>query len=470
VTRIVYTLVFREYIAVLIIHASISQQRTHHLYNLKIQPILQRREFSPHPTTLYFYRPSAGQITLRNQPRNMQLLTLLTTVLSAVLSFCAIVSAQDNSSDASGAYTLTDDFTYDRFFEAFDFYTGPDPTQGFVNFQNLTSAIDQGLVGYLEDTESVFMGVDYKTKDPQGRAAVRLESSKSWNQGLMIADIHHAPASTCGVWPAMWLLGSNGTTGKMDSWPFFGEVDLMEGVNDYEHNAVTLHTTKGCTIDNTTQLAAGSDDANTSPAFTGLMATSDCDVKAANQANNKGCSIEAPETLSDVQMGTGDSSEEIALASYGTAFNAAGGGVYAMEWTGTYISVWFIPRDSPLYTEHFSGDSTASPDPYKWGTPIAHFAGKGCDYVERFKNLKLIFNITFCGEWAGDEKEWGKSCAAKTGVATCKEYVRDNPEVFKEAYWEVAGVKWYAKDQAAAKRDTESAAFVRGANGRFQRG
>jgi len=306
------------------------------------------------------------------------------------------------------------------------------------------------------------MGVDYTNKDPKGRDAVRLESKKGWNQGLLVADIQHMPINECGVWPAYWLLGSD-ANGKYN-WPQEGEIDILEGVNDYAHNAVTLHTSKGCTVDNTTMFATDTGAAPSAP-FTGFLATSDCDVAAPNQDKNVGCSIKSPKTLSTTQTGAGDSSQQTELPSYGTAFNNAGGGIYATEWTSTSISVWFIPRSSPLY----ASASSPSPDPSKWGTPIAHFSGSGCDYVERFKNLKIIFNITFCGEWAGTEKEWNKSCAKKTGKETCVEYVRDHPEAFEQAYWEVAGLKWYGKGEAVVKRGDDRVGFVKTKAGRWQR-
>jgi hypothetical protein len=389
-----------------------------------------------------------------------------TSVLAIVFSFIALSSAHDGD-HGSGAYALTDDLSYDNFFSAFDFFSGPDPTKGFVQYQNLTSAVDQKLVGYLEDTKSVFMGVDYTNKDPKGRASVRLESKKAWNQGLLIADINHMPASECGSWPAFWLLGNSKDDGSGDAdWPNFGEIDILEGVNDYDRNAVTLHTSKGCVVDNTTSSATGSSEADSPNApFTGFLATKDCDVAAENQDKNVGCSIKAPSTMSSIQMGTGSETTPNTLPSYGTKFNAARGGIYATEWTTTSISTWFIPRDSPIYITHFSGNATSTPDPSQWGTPIAHFAGTGCDYAERFKNLKVIFNTAFCGDWAG--KEWNKSCAAKTGVSSCDAYVRDNPDVFKEAYWEVTGLKWYQR-KAKVRRDALPTAFVK-AKGRFYR-
>ena len=56
-----------------------------------------------------------------------------------------------------------------------------------------------------------------------------------------------------------------------------------------------------------------------------------------------------------------------------------------------------------------------------------------------------IFDITFCGDWAGQAAIWGPQCAAKYG-SSCSAYVTDNAataDAFREAYWEIASVKVY---------------------------
>jgi hypothetical protein len=354
----------------------------------------------------------------------MHTTTFFSTVLATGASLSVVARA------AGGAYTLTDDLSYKNFFSAFDFYDEADPTKGFVQYQDRKSAIDKNLVGYLKGTQSVIMGVDYTTKDPKGRASVRLESKKNYNHGVLIADIAHMPASTCGSWPAYWLLGKQ-------AWPVGGEIDILEGVNDYTSNAVTLHTSAGCMVDNTTSPSLGSGQTNTTP-FTGFLSTDNCDVAAPDQGKNVGCSIHAPASLdSTTQLGSLSTSS---LHSYGTPFNTAKGGIYALEWTSTFISVYFFPYASPLYK---SVSRTTSPDPSQWGTPLAHFSGRNCDFGKRFRDMRIIFDTTFCGEWAG--KEWDVSCKKKTGVSTCEKYVRDNPQVFKESYWEVRGLKWFQK-------------------------
>lgn len=183
----------------------------------------------------------------------------------AVLLTATSLGFATDSSSSSGTYALADDLSYHNFFNSFQFNSWPDATKGFVQFMNESSAISMGLVGYLDDTKSIFMGADHKWQDPRGRHSVRLESWKTWNYGLLVADIRHMPASTCGSWPAFWLLSAT------EVWPQGEEVDILEGLNDYQKNAVMLHTSEGCKVDNATN------------SFCGTMMTSNCDVKVAER-------------------------------------------------------------------------------------------------------------------------------------------------------------------------------------------
>ena len=57
--------------------------------------------------------------------------------------------------------------------------------------------------------------------------------------------------------------------------------------------------------------------------FTGTTTAPNCDVHAPGQANNQGCGIQGAE------------------GSYGPGLNAAGGGVFATEWTDEFIRMFF---------------------------------------------------------------------------------------------------------------------------------
>lgn len=185
-------------------------------------------------------------------------------------------------------------------------------------------------------------------------------------------------------------------------WPNGGEIDIIEGVNDQVGNKATLHTGPGCSIDK-------------SGDYSGTLKYTTC---ASGGDNNNGCQIAEDSDIS-----------------YGTNFNNNGGGTYATEWTADYISVWFWPRGS--CPEDVLGDS---PSPSSWGTPFAKFQGD-CNFGTSFKDQSLIFDTTFCGDWAGNA--WANStCASKAD--TCEVYVQDTPAAFTEAYWAINALKVYS--------------------------
>lgn len=129
---------------------------------------------------------------------------------------------------------------------------------------------------------------------------------------------------------------------------------------------------------------------------------------------------------------------------YGSGFNAIGGGVYALDWTSSHISVYFFPRNS--IPEDIS---SGNPDPSSWGTPTTTFGGSGCDIDSHFKDHNIVFDTTFCGQWAG--QVWDTNDKCKALAPTCNEYVGQNPEAFKDAYWMVNSVKVY-EDSSSKKR------------------
>jgi hypothetical protein len=361
-------------------------------------------------------------------------------------------------------YTLTDDYTGQNFFEKMDFFNESDPTHGAVAYQNLGSAIDTGLAGFVpaagvspatgsanpqSNSSNVFLGVDFKSKAAM-RPSTRVTSKSSYQHGLLIADIAHAPVGQCGLWPALWMVGEN--------WPNNGEIDIMEGVNMYTTNQVTLHTNTGCVAD------------NSSAAFQGTLMTKDCDVNSATQDKNVGCGIAMPASSPTFNSGNltarglprsrisrAISQQQDAAtqgASFGRNFNAQGGGVWAMEWTSQGIKVWFFPySNSPSFdsTKAFPSSLLSdSPVPDQFGKPAAAFTGAGCNWDSHFKNQSIVINTSLCGDWAGkvwEQDQGGQgSCAKITGAKTCEEYVQNNPAAFQEAYWEIRSLKYYQSE------------------------
>ena len=156
-----------------------------------------------------------------------------------------------------------------------------------------------------------------------------------------------------------------------------GEIDIIEFVNQGPNNLMSLHTTEDCTI-------AGVDQ-------TGSLLSNDCAVSSVISYN-----AASAHCLQEGGGITGCTVSAIAEHNIASVFNANGGGVYAMEWTSQAIQVWIFPRDA-IPTSITAGE----PDPITFGLPVANFAGS-CDIDTHFYNHSLLFNIDFCGQWAGN--------------------------------------------------------------------
>lgn len=256
------------------------------------------------------------------------------------------------SKQAAAQYELVATFDSSNFFDDFSFFTGADPTGGFVDYLDESAASAAGLIN--TNNGQIYLGVDYTTYDPaDGRASVRLTSNSEWTHGLWIADIAHMPGSICGVWPAYWLFGPN--------WPDSGEIDVIEGVNLAGTDSITLHTSAGCSINIASSLSGTT------------LSNSNCNAGDAST----GCGVTTTTPNA-----------------YGNAFNDNGGGVYAMQWEASGVYVWFFPSDA------IPADITdGAPATTDWGLPIVAFnGGSDCDIDDYFANLNIVFDTTFCGD------------------------------------------------------------------------
>ena len=131
-------------------------------------------------------------------------------------------------------------------------------------------------------------------------------------------------------------------------------------MNDYIANQATIHTDTGCTITSNAQAL------NISGT---LVAQTNC---AAYATGNQGCGMRASD-----------------LKSFGAAFNANGGGTYAMVWDTTGVAIYFwesgtVPADL----------SAGTPVPEGWAAPMARWPASTCDPFKFFKGHSVIFDTT----------------------------------------------------------------------------
>ncbi|KAI1431083.1 glycoside hydrolase family 16 protein [Xylaria sp. CBS 124048] len=318
------------------------------------------------------------------------------THLSGMLALALAAGARAQYSAAPQVtFTLQDTYNASNFFQDFQFFTGPDPTNGFVQYADAATANANGLAGFANN--GIYLGVDYKTLNPPaGRASVRLTSSKSYTHALIIADIAHQPASVCGSWPAFWTFGP--------AWPTSGEIDIIEGVNRQTNGTVTLHSSPGCSFSSSS------------------FASGDCGAPG------------------DGTIGCGNPTQN--TRTFGDGFNAIGGGIYAVLWTSDAIQVYFFPRTGRIPSDITSGQ----PNPSSWGQPLSSFSGGSCDIDSHFKNHYLVFDTTFCGSFAGGLFSSDPVCAAK--ASTCEAYVGGNPGDFANSYWLINSVKVFSVNTA----------------------
>ncbi|KAH7035419.1 concanavalin A-like lectin/glucanase domain-containing protein [Microdochium trichocladiopsis] len=308
-------------------------------------------------------------------------------------------------------YALSSHYAGASLLSSFDFFTGDDRSNGFVNYLDENSAMAHGLVS-VQEGNHVRLGVDSTTvlsTNDTGRPSVMLTSRDSFTHGLFIADFEHMPASSCGSWPSFWAFNNN-----TDAWPKGGEIGIVEGANNAIRNLYSAHTDSGCALPE--------------GGFLGSQGSEQCD----SQKGQIGCNYAAPARDP---------------TSYGDAFNAAGGGVYALEWDDEFLKMWHFPRAGVP-----ADIQVGRPQPSGWGLPHALFGGSGCDADTYFYNMSLVLNINFCGNYAGGLWRETESCGKL--ASTCEAYVAGHPEAYTEAYWDVRYIDVYQKKVPRAKSDS----------------
>jgi len=307
---------------------------------------------------------------------------------------------------ATSPWKLFQSYQGNNFFDAWDFYTDSDPTHGLVDYIDQQTAMSNGLLEVNNQGNAV-MRVETTENVSGNRQSIRITTQSSFNGGLVIMDSVHMPTG-CGTWPAFWTNGPN--------WPNGGEIDIVEGVNNYTNNQATIHTDVGCTLPSSS---------STTLAISGnVVGGTNC---AALTTGNQGCGVRASSNNS-----------------FGVGFNANGGGVYAMQWDTTGVAIYFFSRGSVP-----ADISAGAPEPDSWGQALARWPAASCAPFQFFYNHSAIFDTTLCGDWAG--AVWDdtgipgqdQSCAQRTGFSTCQAFVQASGSAMSEAYWEVKSVQIY---------------------------
>lgn len=361
-------------------------------------------------------------------------LALVVVVILAVVPAVVVTEQKKNRyPDYSPlTYSLSETYAGEQFFDKFNYFTGYDPTGGMVHYVPQPQAEQLNLT-YSSASRSILrvdtsVGPNSVPDASTGRFSVRVTSKSTYDKGLFLFDVRHAPLG-CATWPALWL-------SDHDNWPTNGEIDVMEAMNppaagqvsaadapkdtthDGNSNMMTLHTTDGCSMSVKREME-------------GNALQSNC-LNSTN--NNAGCGVAVP-----TQIGGGNG--------YGEGFNNGGGGVIALEVRDAGIRLWQFARDSSMPNDisNFaanvgasSGASRVVPDPSTWGTATADFPSTECTIGNHFRNQSIIINVTICGD--AIYPRWGESGCP---MDTCQDFQAQNPQAFTDAYWEFGGFEVY---------------------------
>ncbi|BGP16338.1 hypothetical protein JCM10213_004879 [Rhodosporidiobolus nylandii] len=360
--------------------------------------------------------PSSSYISTSDSISRSSLISPTTSFVSSSSPASAVSSSSSASTTSSYTFNPAPTRTFttaptppaatpimQRTYRGGDFF---DPNQfWFANFTDLT----EGSVNYLQASDALArnrtavnadgtarLGVDSWSSLAVGenRDSVRISSVAAYDPGsLLLFDLKHVPAG-CGAWPAVWMYS--------DPWPTMGEIDILEGVNKRTYNQMTIHTLSGCSR-------------STSIPITGswVYTKDSCDTST----------------------GSSRSVQDSDPASFGEGFNAAGGGVFAVQLAETGISIWRWSR-SAIPVDVLAGE----PRPQSWGIPVAAWDGSTCD-------TRTYFSKIVCGRMAGKASTWksatasGPSCYAK--YPTCADAAAD-PAAFTDAYFDVEYIKVFS--------------------------
>jgi len=373
-----------------------------------LQPVANASPTSLLPGLFSSWSDSLGSLWRKPSPK---------TSGTAQLHKRQIDDAFDHNPDGTQfLWVLEDTYQGKTFFDRWSFFTGADPTNGKVDYQDRNNSFAKGLVYVQDDGKAIMKGDNY-TQLAAGvnRASVRISSLAQYNTGLFILDLDKVPWG-CATWPAFWLLGNG-------QWPNSGEVDIIEGVHDNSHNQIAFHTKAGCYLDPSTNMTGAIVQRSGSPNLV-------CD---GTLNDNSGCAV-----------------LEWSRASYGEYFDSQGGGAFATKWDENGISTWSFYR-AAIPQDILAG----TPNPSGWGTPAAELSPKNCTPLSNyFINMSMVFDITFCGDWAGN------SYATSGCPGTCEQRLQD-PSSFVNASWIINHLQVYKKQVLTGQVGGSASLFTR---------
>ncbi|KAG9315686.1 glycoside hydrolase family 16 protein [Chiua virens] len=302
-------------------------------------------------------------------------------------------------------YSLAKEYYGSSFFDSWTYYNYYDNlTNGDVNFVSAQTAFADNLTYVDASTSHALIRVDNFTNVVWNN---KRNSRSGWQ------DMYHVPYGVSLIPETACTLRSliSGhlvfrlacvvEVAKAVVWPQGGEIDTFEGVNLQTTNQMSLHTETGCT--------------QVSPNETSTLVTSTNCSYAANE--NQGCIVMDPSS-----------------SSFGAGFSNVGGGAFVTEFASSGISVL---KSQPALSNNESTIDTST-----FGVPVGNWPSTGCNVAGFFQPQQLIFDITLCGDWAGNSAIFNATCS---GVCY-NDYVIGQPSGYDDAYFEIGYVRVFSAE------------------------
>lgn len=285
-----------------------------------------------------------------------------------------------------------------------------EPTQGSVMY-----GINDDLVTVNENKQLV-ISVSKDVKDGK-RRTVRIHANELYDSGVFIMDVAKMPSDQT-TWPSFWLRGDT-TTSTDKTWACYGEVDIIEGINGGNQNHCTIHTNTTCSQQNV-------HDGKNNP-----LARQECDTSS---KKGQTCGCDKQSWCPDLGC-----SYLMAANSFGPEFNNKNGGVFACELSVKgQVTIWFWPRDDPLYPQSQIESGKIQTGSWQTTDPANTIYFDACP--GSFANMAVLINTTLCGEWAGNQyvDSIDKSII---GWDACKRAVADSRFTYDNGNWIINSVK-----------------------------
>lgn len=343
--------------------------------------------------------------------------------------------------------------------------TEKDPTHGNVRYIDEFNNNQESLIlggpsddlllkfGEVQEDKKISTWLNQKP-EKNIYPSIRLTSNKVFQSGkehifILKARLPYGK----GVWPAWWLSGNDGVEGPetMNSkWPTNGEIDIIELINELTEYKGVLHTCSNCVSKWTPGPYMTGD--SPSPAMEGQ----DKSCWGENEGNGNGCFVDPVNGKSEMK-----------LTKLG---NNQVGGVFACHWKPGKTSDDYLGEIKFYYWEYDDetvsdegGPLSLSPNPVteRWNKHLVSSVkykknnksekidpgwsqclnnkGERIENTCQFNNLRMIFNTTLCGDWAGNAYDNG-------GMDKCLKYITENPDKIENKKWNIDHIAAFSKN------------------------